>query len=65
MDNNKISAEIKFRPDYKWPGNETRRKCPKCKNHLELQNNSHEYFGKPWWCPACQWQYSEEDLKKK
>ena len=64
MENNKKSTnEVKFRPDYEWPKNEAKRDCPKCHGHLELQKDSPEYFGKPWWCPVCKWQYSEEDLK--
>lgn len=63
MENNKnTDNDIKFRPDYKWPKDGSERKCPKCDNPLELQNNSPAYYGKPWWCPVCQWQYSEEDL---
>ncbi|MFQ6612475.1 MAG: hypothetical protein ACE5D2_05170 [Fidelibacterota bacterium] len=55
---------VKFKPDYQWPKPGTVRNCPKCDHPLELQNNVPEYSGKPWWCPSCQWQFSEEDLKK-
>jgi transposase len=59
-----LDYPVKFRPDYKWPEPGTQRKCPKCDHDLELQKNVPEYYGKPWWCPACQWQFSEEDLEK-
>ena len=38
--------------------------CPRCNNRLELVENKETYFGKPWWCVPCQWQFSEEDLSK-
>ncbi|SVC52244.1 uncharacterized protein METZ01_LOCUS305098, partial [marine metagenome] len=22
------------------------------------------YYGKPWWCFKCKWQFSEEDLEE-
>ena len=31
---------------------------------LELVENSPSYYGKPWWCYKCQWQFSEEDFAK-
>ena len=53
---------FKFRPDYKWPKQGTERDCPRCGEDLELVENKETYFGKPWWCVPCQWQFSEEDL---
>jgi hypothetical protein len=29
---------------------------------MQRQENGPEYYGKPWWCHSCQWQYSEEEL---
>ena len=55
---------LKYRPDYEWPDEGTKRNCPKCKRLLELCENSPNYYGKPWWCFKCKWQFSEEDLKK-
>lgn len=53
---------LKYRPDYKWPEEGAERDCPKCNQPLELVENLETYYGKPWWCPPCQWQFSEEDL---
>ncbi len=53
---------IKFRPDYKWPLAGTERDCPKCATTMQLNENSETYFGKPWWCSKCQWQFSEEEI---
>ena len=55
---------LNYRPDYKWPEPGTERKCPKCQRELELIENSQSYYGKPWWCYKCQWQFSEEDFSK-
>ena len=55
---------VKFRPDYQWPDADAQRLCPKCETPLQLQEDVPEYYGKPWWCASCQWQYSEEDLGK-
>ena len=52
----------KYRPDYKWPDLGTIKNCPRCNDELELIENKDSYFGKPWWCAPCQWQFSEEDL---
>ena len=30
---------------------------------LQLQENLPQYYGKPWWCHHCQWQFTEDDLK--
>lgn len=56
---------LKYRPDYKWPEAGSQRECPKCKNQLELQENLPTYYGKPWWCYDCQWQFSEDDFADK
>ena len=53
---------LKYRPDYKWPKEGAERDCPKCNQPLELVENLETYYGKPWWCPPCQWQFSEEDM---
>ncbi|MBT3180510.1 MAG: hypothetical protein HOB40_07305 [Candidatus Marinimicrobia bacterium] len=55
---------FKYRPNYKWPKDGSEQNCPKCDEALELVENSETYFGKPWWCVPCQWQFSEEDLNK-
>jgi len=52
----------KFKPDYTWPENGSQRDCPRCGDDLELVENKESYYGKPWWCVPCQWQFSEEDL---
>ena len=52
----------KYKPDYKWPDLGTIKNCPRCNDELELIENKDSYFGKPWWCAPCQWQFSEEDL---
>ncbi|MBH10358.1 MAG: hypothetical protein CMG74_08420 [Candidatus Marinimicrobia bacterium] len=54
---------LKYKPDYSWPEKGSKRDCPKCNNSLELLENKENYYGKPWWCAPCQWQYSEEDFK--
>jgi predicted RNA-binding Zn-ribbon protein involved in translation (DUF1610 family) len=53
---------IKFRDDYKWPEAGSKQNCPKCETDMQLNKNEKTYFGKPWWCPKCQWQFSEEEL---
>ena len=53
---------LKYKPDYKWPEPGTERDCQTCKRHLELVEDLPSYYGKPWWCYKCKWQYSEEDL---
>ena len=55
---------FKFKPDYQWPEAGTKKDCPKCDDQLELIENRNTYFGKPWWCVTCQWQFSEDDLAK-
>ena len=62
---NNLDTTVKFRPDYKWPKVGTEKKCPKCSELLQLQKNVPEYYGKPWWCHHCQWQFSQEDLASK
>ena len=57
-----FDSGLKYRPDYKWPEEGTERDCPKCNLNLELVANLDTYYGKPWWCAPCQWQFSEEDL---
>ena len=60
----KLDNDVKFRPNYKWPKEGTEKKCPKLDEPLQLQKNLPQYYGKPWWCHFCQWQFSEDDLKK-
>tara|TARA_Y100000741_G_C17885954_1_gene409068 strand:+ start:66 stop:284 length:219 start_codon:yes stop_codon:yes gene_type:complete len=55
---------LKYKPNYKWPKPGTVKNCPKCKRPLELCEDSPSYYGKPWWCYKCQWQFSEEDLEE-
>ena len=55
---------LKYRPEYEWPESGTEKKCPKCQRELELVENSPSYYGKPWWCYKCQWQFSEEDFAR-
>ena len=55
-------SSFKFKPDYKWPEKGSVQACPRCNEQLELIENRKTYFGKPWWCVPCQWQFSEEDL---
>jgi transposase-like protein len=65
MENNiSYDGGFKFKPDYKWPEKSTKKECPRCNEQLELIENRKTYFGKPWWCVPCQWQFSEEDLLK-
>ena len=58
------AQKFKFKPDYAWPKEGSEKNCPRCNNKLELVENKETYFGKPWWCVPCQWQFSEEDLSK-
>ncbi|MFQ6606847.1 MAG: hypothetical protein ACE5DP_04285 [Fidelibacterota bacterium] len=63
MDDHKTpQPEIKFSPKYEWPSEGTQRDCPRCGTSLQLMEAKPTYFGKPWWCPECQWQFSEKDL---
>ena len=55
---------FKFRPDYEWPKEGSERNCPRCDSSMQLNEDNPAYFGKPWWCPKCQFQFSEEDLTK-
>ena len=61
--NQDLDNSVKFRVEYKWPKKGSSRKCPKCSKPMQLQADLRDYYGKPWWCHFCQWQYSEEDLK--
>jgi len=62
--NQELDNSVKFRPDYKWPVEGSVRNCPKCNKAMQLQENVDAFFGKPWWCHSCQWQFSEEELTK-
>lgn len=57
-----FDPSIKFKPDYQWPQEGTHRQCPRCGIEMQLNENAETYFGKPWWCSKCQWQFSEEEL---
>jgi hypothetical protein len=61
-DDKRSNPSYKFRSDYAWPKKGTIRHCPKDQTELQLMDNEPNYYGKPWWCATCQWQYSEEDL---
>jgi len=63
-DNHNIEESIKFRADYTWPKEGSKRNCPRCDNSMQLQADIRDYYGKPWWCHSCQWQFSEEELKE-
>ena len=62
LEHHTFEKGVKFRPDYKWHEEGAERDCPRCDQSLELVEDSDSYYGKPWWCPPCQWQFSEEDL---
>ena len=49
-------------PNYQWPEKGTQRNCPKCGELLQLNAQRTQYYGKPWWCGPCKWQFSEEDF---
>ena len=53
---------LKYKPDYKWPSPGTERQCPKFDHKLEMVKDQPSYYGKPWWCFKCQYQFSEEDF---
>ena len=59
-----LDNPIKFKPDYVWPEKNTERNCPKCDTSLQLNENRKDYYGKPWWCGPCQWQFSEDDFSE-
>jgi len=54
---------LTFKPQFSWPDPDANRDCPKCGQSLEMVDKNTNYFGKPWWCPSCQWQFSEEELQ--
>jgi len=62
QDHHTFKDGINFRPKYKWPRKDAKQNCPKCNEPLERVANSKNYYGKPWWCSSCQWQFSQEDL---
>ena len=62
LEHHTFEKGVKFRPDYKWPEEGAERDCPRCEQSLELVEDLDLYYGKPWWGPPCQWQFSEEDL---
>ena len=62
LEHHTFEKGVKFRPDYKWPEEGAERDCPRCEQSLELVEDLDSYYGKPWWWPPCQWQFSEEDL---
>ena len=54
---------LKFKPDYKWPELGNERNCPADPTiPWQLNEDDPAYYGKPWWCFKCQFQFSEEDL---
>ena len=60
--NDIFENKLKFIPDYNWTEPETERKVPRYHQFLELVENRPTYYGKPWWCYRCQWQFSEQDF---
>ncbi|SVB49531.1 uncharacterized protein METZ01_LOCUS202385 [marine metagenome] len=62
MQHHTFEEGLKYRPDYAWPEDGAERDCPKCQETLEIVENDPSYYGKPWWCTFCKWQFSEEDL---
>ena len=60
MENTK--EQIKFKANYEWPEVGSTKDCPKCGKSLQLNEQSPQYYGKPWWCGSCKWQFSEEDI---
>ena len=64
IEHHTFEKDLKYRPDYAWPEEGTERDCPRCNEAMELVPNLETYFGKPWWCAPCQWQFSEEDLEQ-
>jgi hypothetical protein len=61
-DDNKTTSTLKFRPDMIWPKPGSEKNCPRDGTPMQLMENLPTYSGKPWWCPDCQWQFSEEEL---
>ena len=62
-DHRKPDPAIKFKPDYKWPEPGNERNCPADPTiPWQLNEDDPAYYGKPWWCFKCQFQFSEEDL---
>ena len=64
MNHSTYEGGLKYRPDYEWPEPGTDRKLSKVGDILEIIENKPNYYGKPWWCYKCQWQFSEEDLSQ-
>ena len=65
MNKSNSDTPVKFKPDYEWPKDGTEIICPKKNEPLQLQKDLPHYYGKPWWCHHCQWQFTSEDLKSK
>ncbi|MFQ6613583.1 MAG: hypothetical protein ACE5D1_01955 [Fidelibacterota bacterium] len=61
----KYENPIQFRPEYSWPEPGAEADCPRCGEQMQRVEPRPEYFGKPWWCSKCQWQFSQEDLATK
>ena len=66
MENNiSYDGGFKFKPNYKWPEKGNERNCPTDPTvPWQLNDDDPSYFGKPWWCYKCQFQFSEEDVMK-
>ena len=62
MKHHTFEEGLKYRPDYEWPEPGTERKWPKYEHSIELVEYRPSYYGKPWWCYKCKWQFSEEDF---
>ena len=59
-----LEEGFKYKPDYEWPEDGCEQDCPRCGESLELIENKPSYYGKPWWCAPCQWQFSQDDLSQ-
>ncbi|MBJ11714.1 MAG: hypothetical protein CMG62_01365 [Candidatus Marinimicrobia bacterium] len=64
-DHSTFEEGLKYRPEYSWPEEGSIRNCPRCDDEMELIENLKNYYGKPWWCSDCQWQFSEEEFQEK
>jgi len=53
---------LQFNPEYSWPEEGAEKDCPKCEGALTLNEQRPDYKGKPWWCSACRWQFTDEEI---
>ena len=65
QDHHTPDPAFKFKPDYKWPEPGNEGNCPIDPTiPWQLKEDEPSYYGKPWWCYKCQFQFSEEDVIK-